>query len=455
MSQQNSYRKRNYTIVCGSVYVTKFDAKAGYWSVQLEEDCQAVTTFRTSLGRYCFCILPFGLCVSQDIFQRKINYIISQCEGCVGISDDIIIHGSTEEEHDRRVIDFLNVARKEGLKLNPEKCVFKSKKVTFFGRLYTDHGVFPDPEKTIGIDKMPQPSCKQELQTFWGMVTYLSNHLPNLSKETKELRELLKHDIPFEWTDTHESAFTAIKSLVSKNIGLQYYDPSKPVRVEVDASSKELGAALLQNCGPICFASRALTDTESRYNNIERECAAVVYGVQRFHHYLFGRQFRVLTDHKPLEVILHKPLHSAPPRLQRMMLKIQGYDYDIQYRPGVKMTLADSLSRLPNLNKAPINVDLMTGLSADLSVDVDNPNIDMMNFSSEKEAKIREDTKTDSAFSLLLEIIYNSWPEDIKSLPQDLRQFWSYHEELAVENGIIFNGKQVLLPSPSRNAILT
>ena len=198
---------------------------------------------------------------------------------------------------------------------------------------------------------------------------------------------------------TQESAFTAIKSLVNKNIGLQYYDPFKPVRVEIDAFSKGLSAALLQDCGPICLASQALTDTESRYSNIEREYAAVVYGVQRFHHYLSGPQFRVLTDHKPLEVILHKPLHSAPPRLQRMMLKIQGYDYDIQYRTGVKMTLADSLSRLPNLNEAPINVDLMTGLSADLSVDVDNTSIDMMNFSSKKEAKIREETKTDSALS--------------------------------------------------------
>ena len=131
----------------GSVYFTKFDAKAEYCSVQLEEDFQAVTTFRTPLGRYCFCRLPFGLCVSQDIFQRKMDDIISQCEGCVGISDDIVIHGFTEEEHDRRVIEFLNVARKEGLKLNPEKCVFKSKEVTFFGRLYADRGVFPGREK--------------------------------------------------------------------------------------------------------------------------------------------------------------------------------------------------------------------------------------------------------------------------------------------------------------------
>ena len=267
------------------------------------------------MGRYCFCRLPFGLCLSQDIFQRKID-IISQCEGCVGILDNIIIHGSTEEEHDRRVIDFLIVARKEGLKLYLEKCVFKPKEITFFGRLHTDHGIFPDPEKTIGIDKMPQPSNKQELQSL-GMVTYLSNHLPSLSKETKELRELLKHNVLFEWTDTQESAFTAIKSLVSKNIDLQYYNPSKPVYVEVDASSKGLSAALLQDCDPICFASQALTDIESRYSNIEQECVAVVYGVQRFHHYLFGHLFRVLTDQKPLEVILHKPLHSAPPQLQR------------------------------------------------------------------------------------------------------------------------------------------
>ena len=93
-------------------YFSKLDAKAGYWSTA------KLTTFRTPVGTYCFRRLPFGLSVSQDVFQLKIDRILEQCDGCCGISDDIIIFGTTEEEHDRRLLHFLNVARKEGLKLN-------------------------------------------------------------------------------------------------------------------------------------------------------------------------------------------------------------------------------------------------------------------------------------------------------------------------------------------------
>ena len=143
-----------------------------------------------------------------------------------------------------------------------------------------------------------------------------------------------------------------MKQLVSTNICLQYYDLNEEVHLEVDASIKGLGGALVQNNKPVAFASKALTSAQANYSNIERECLAVVYGIQRFHHYLYGRPFTVISDHKPPEVILHKPLHYAPPRIQRMMTKIQGYDFKVTYIPGPKGIMADTLSRLPNPNKS-------------------------------------------------------------------------------------------------------
>ena len=127
--------------LCSAKYCSKLDAKAGYHSVKLDKESFELSTFRTPFGTYCFLRLPFGLAVSQDIFQIKIDRILEQCEGCRGISDDVIVFGRTEEEHDRRLLHFLNVAKKDELKLNSGKCVIKVTEISFFGRKYTSSGL--------------------------------------------------------------------------------------------------------------------------------------------------------------------------------------------------------------------------------------------------------------------------------------------------------------------------
>ena len=175
-----------------------------------------------------------------------------------------------------------------------------------------------------------------------------------------------------------------MKNLIAAQTKLQYYDPASPADLEVDASLKGLGAALVQANGPVAFASKALTSTETNYSNIERECLAIVHGVQRFNHYLYGRRFRIITDHKPLEMILRKPIHAAPPRLQRMLLKLQGYDFTIVYRPGSEMVLADTLSRLPNTKKDH-ELELDNRVDTILTEDISNTAIDLINFSPVKQ----------------------------------------------------------------------
>lgn len=430
-------------------YITKLDAKAGYWSIKLKQAAQELTTFRTPFGRYCFTRLPFGLCVSQDLFQQHMDRIISRCEGCVGISDDIAIVGSSEEEHDRRLIAFLNVARDEGLMLNSAKCTIKSNRITFFGRVYSDKGVSPDPAKVEDIVNMPNPQDKQDIQRFMGMVTFLSTHIPNLSSHTAALRDLIKKDSVFVWEESHQRAFDDLKNLVASNISLKYFNPSVETTIEVDASMKGLGATLIQNGAPVAFASKALTQTQANYSNIERECLAVIYGIQRFHTYVYGKHFTVTSDHKPLEMIFKKPIHRAPPRLQRMIIKVLGYDFDVQYQKGSTVILADALSRAPNPSK---------NQEVELDINVDSiitTKLDLMNFSNDKQAQIREETSRDPVMRELLQTIYTGWPNHIQQLPTSLREYWNYRDELAIESGIIFKGKQVLIPTPLRADILT
>ena len=144
---------------------------------------------------------------------------------------------------------------------------------------------------------------------------------------------------------------------------LKYYSLTDEVTLQCDASEKGLGATLLQNNQPVAFASRALTQTEQRYAQIEKECLSIVFGCEKFRQYLLGRDcIHVQSDHKPLEVIFKKPLLSAPQRLQRMLLKLQCYDLDVQYKKGTEMYIADFLSRasLPHISAAKTDFDVFS-----------------------------------------------------------------------------------------------
>ena len=154
--------------------------------------------------------------------------------------------------------------------------------------------------------------------------------IPRLSNHTANLRDLLKKDAAYEWSSNHQKSLQDIKDIICKEMLLRYYDPSKKSTIQVDASSGGLGAALIQEGKPIAFASKPLTETEQRYANIERELLAVVFACERFRMYIYNCSFEVESDHKPLGMICLKNLTAAPPRLQRMLLRLQEYDMVIK-----------------------------------------------------------------------------------------------------------------------------
>ena len=188
------------------------------------------------------------------------DQILQCCEGVIGIADDVIIHGKDDEDHDRNLHNFMHTAYEHGLVFNGEKCEVKKDSVTFFGTVYDANGAHPDPKKVDAIHKMPPPDNRQQLQHFLGMVTYLSPFIPSLSTHTAPLCELLKEDSEFMWNPTYQEAFNQIKKLVCKDTTLWYFNIQKPVTVQVDASKKGLGAALLQDGCPVTYASKAPTE---------------------------------------------------------------------------------------------------------------------------------------------------------------------------------------------------
>ena len=425
----------------GAMFFSKMDAKNGYWAVELDEKSQLLTTFNSPFGRYCYKRMPFGLVMSQDVYQSRIDQIVEQCPGVIGIADDMIVYGRTEEEHDRNLLNLMEVAKKSGLVFNSQKCGIKLPEIKFFGHIYDRNGARPDPTKVEDIRALPAPQTKQQLQEFLGMVTYLAPFISHLSQKTAALRDLLKRESEFQWNASHQEAFTAVKEAISKETTLSYFNPGKNTTIQVDASSKGLGAVLLQEGRPIAFASKSLTEAEQRYANIEREMLAVVFGCKRFHTYVYASKFTIESDHKPLEMISAKNITCAPPRLQRMLLEVQGYDFNIKYRPGKEIMLADGLSRLPNRAKnKEINLDIK---------------IQFVQFAEDKMTQLRRESSRDTTLAALREVIVEGWPKKRTDLPTFLRQFWTFRDEISVCDTLVLKGDRIFIPEAMRESILS
>lgn len=193
-----------------------------------------------------------------------------------------------------------------------------------------------DPEKVRAVKEMPRPSDVKGVQRILGMVNYLFKFCRHLLDHCEVLRQLTHKDSLGDWAEVHEQAFKNIKYLITKAPVLCYYSLKEQLVLQCDATETGLGAALLQGEKLVDFGNRALT---------EKECLAILYGMEKFHQYTYGRKVIIQSDHKPLESIVKKPLLHAPERLQRMLMRLQKYDFIITYVPGKEMLLADSLSQ--------------------------------------------------------------------------------------------------------------
>ncbi|KAK2719307.1 hypothetical protein QYM36_004954 [Artemia franciscana] len=328
----------------GVKYLSKLDARSGYWSLVLDDESADLTTFNTIFGRYRFKRMPFGIISAQDEFQRRMEEALEGLDGFAVIIDDLLVFGSTLEEHNKRLVAVLETARAKGIKFNKAKCSFCVTSVTYFGHVISEQGMQPDPDKLEAINNMPTPSNSEELATLLGMLNYLAKYIPNLSTQNKTLHDLSKAT-EFKWAKEHDEALQNIKHSTVSN--LAYFDHScKSIDLTVDTSSHGLGAYISSNGNVVAYASHSLSKAEQKYSQLEKELYAIVFGCKYFHHFIYGRHVKVTTDHRPLETILRNPLQKAPARAQRMMLQIQPYDLEFSYRPGTEIAVADTLSRL-------------------------------------------------------------------------------------------------------------
>ena len=212
-----------------SCFFTKLDAHHGYWSIILDQESSLLMTFNSLFRRYHFLWLPFGLVCSQDIFQEKMDQILKECQGCIGIADDITIHDHTEVEQDAHLQNLMQIACKYNLEFNPQKAHVKAQAVNFFGCLYDADGVHPDPGKVDAIHALLAPTSITELQEFLGLVIYLNPFIPGLSTLTTTLWELLKKETDFIWNHTYNATFQWVKEAVIQWHHPQVFWPLTPL----------------------------------------------------------------------------------------------------------------------------------------------------------------------------------------------------------------------------------
>ncbi len=424
------------------------DEKDSYWQVELDDESSLLCTFNTPFGRYRFKRMPFGISSASEVFQRKNQETFGDIQGVQMVSDDMIIAGEDDEDHDRILMNVMKRAREAGVKFNKKKIQLKVTEVKYLGNIITDKGMRPDEEKVRAILEMPTPENKQDIQRFLGTINFLSQYIPNMSNITAPLRQLLKKETQWTWEHEHEEALTKLKVVLTSNPVLRFFDVQKPVTIQADASQYGLGACLFQDNHPIVYTSRALTSAESNYAQIEKELLAIVFACEKFNQYIYGKVVKVESDHKPLETILRKPLSKASPRLQRMMMRLQKYQLDVIYVPGKYMYVADTLSRA-FLPEHPVD----NTIEEESNIMIHTVKINLP-VSAERYAQLQEASRSDRELQELCGLIRNGWPVHKWNASPISQSYWNMRDELHEIDGLVFSGEKLIIPKRLRPEML-
>lgn len=428
--------------VTGSKCFTILDCTRGFWQIKMGPKSQDLLTFATPWGRYSCLRLPFGLASAPEIFQMVMTEMFKDMHGVEVSMDDILIHAKDEETLDSLTKAVIDKLMSNGLKLNRDKCVFNKKEVKFLGHLLSSEGLKVDPSKVEAIHNLKEPGELKELQRLLGMLNYLSKFIDHFSDLTAPLRMLLKKDVTFSWGPEQRKALEAIKKCLTSSPTLKLYDVNENVVLSVDSSSKAFGAVLLQRGQPVAYATKALTESEQLWPQIEKEAGAIRFALKKFHDYVWGKTIIVESDHKPLESIFKKNIVSAPPRLKRILHDVKPYDPEIVYKRGIDIPIADTLSR-----------DVVANVEEESDEERVEVNV-ILALTKEAENRFKKATAADVQLQLLKKFIDQGWPVNSKKVPVEIRHYFAFKEELSHVDGILFKGDRCIVPASERKKTL-
>ena len=434
----------------GGEKFTKLDLSQAYQQLPLEEDSKKYTTINTHRGLFQYNRLPYGISSAPGIFQRTMENLVQGSPYVIVRVDDILVSGENDEEHIANLEEVLKRLSNAGARLKKAKCVFMAPEVIYLGQRINREGIQPVEEKVRAISEAPSPKNASELKSFLGMINYYQKYLPNLASTLAPLHELLRKGAHWKWSTKQQEAFERSKELLKSAELLIHYDSSKELLLACDASPYGVGAVLSHKLEdgserPIAYASRTLSAPERNYAQLDKEGLAIIFGVKKFHQYLYGRHFTINTDHKPLIGLFneYKPIpQMASGRVQRWALTLAAYEYSIAYKEGRTHANADALSRLP-LPEVPSRIPES---GDNLFV------MQVLESTPVNAEQIKTETRRDPILARTCKIVQFGWPGECPD--EDLRPYYNRRNELSLHDGCLMWGSRVVVPPTLRSLVI-
>jgi hypothetical protein len=330
---------------------TSLDLKDGFHHVRMNESSIPYTAFVTPIGQYEYLRMPFGLSNSPRVFNRYIRFIfhdlISRGDLLVYL-DDMLIATRSFPEHFKILSEVFCLAAKHKLRFNFDKCSFGYCEVEYLGYIVNEHGIRPSTKHIDAMLTYPTPKNQKQVRQFLGLASYFRRFINNFSIIAKPLYDLVKKNVDFAFGEQEQEIFKYLTSVLTKTPVLAIYSPTAETELHCDASSSGFGAILLQKqpdnkFKPVFYFSQRTSPVESKYHSFELECLAVVYAIKRFHVYLYGISFKVMTDCDSFRLTLNK--QDVNTRISRWALFLQNYDFCVFHRPNKNMQHVDAFSR--------------------------------------------------------------------------------------------------------------
>lgn len=348
----------------GNTMFTTLDACSAYWQIEVANQDREKTTFVCHMGTFQFNFMPFGLKNAPATMSRAMDKIFAKQnrKSCLVYLDDLITFSKDFDSHYNNLSEIFKEMAVWDLKLKPSKCYFAQEHVSYLGHLISADGIIPDPDRTSAFAEFPIPKNVRGIRSFLGFASFYRRFIYNFSKIAQPLNRLLKKDIKFNWGVEQQQAFETIKRKVLNPPVLAHYDPKADLILRTDACTYGLGGHLIQvppladrSKGQLlACTSRTLGKAEQNYSITDLECLAIVFSVEKFRPYLYGRRFLIETDHHALCFLMKK--QSPAGRLCRWAQYLQKYDFSIKYCCGKEHADADCLSRYP-LRADPKDLD--------------------------------------------------------------------------------------------------
>ena len=431
----------------GATVFSKLDVKMAFHQIELDEESRDVTTFICHKGLMRYKRLNFGITSAPEHYQKIVKDLLRNCEGVANIADDIIVYGSDLESHDTHMNGVLSCLKENGLTLNENKCRFRMKRLTFFGHDLSADGVSPSEEKVSAIRNAKAPVSASEVRSFLGLVQYSARFISNFAEMSEPLRKLTRQNQVFKWEAEEQMAFENLKDSISQSGTLAYFRYGCQTRIIADAGPSAIGAVLVQfqdGCWKVVsYASRTLTDVERRYCQTEKEALALVWACERFSLYVFGSSFELETDHKPLEHIYSKKSRPSA-RIERWVLRLQGYDYKVVYKPG-RCNIADALSRLgieKSIDKSGDKYDFARMVVTDTMPNALSPN------------EVEQISANDAELDQVRQCIQTGRWNDC-NLPSGVKiAYIGIKNELCIVGKLVLRNTRIVIPTELRQQVL-